>query len=543
MKKRNQKAWAVTLGIIVFSFLCCPCHADWITAAEFSEKADIDSLERFLVIPDIDPGLVFGRQIVSLGDITGDSISDILIQRWPGLALEDNRAFLFYGGNPPDTIYDDEFLNFLPSFDNVGDVDSDGYDDICMRHFYSYSPFHIDIEFYFGGPDMDDSADFVIPNLLSWIPKAADLDNDGNLDMAFSVDFNDSAIVNIYQIGNNKDTIPDYILKDTSKSFGNNLATGDFNGDDYPDLAVAGYRNRDSCFVKFYWGGPEFDTIPDFEIYRKSDNLSIMFGNILLPTGDFNGDGYGDILISGMDDQNPYGVYFGGPDIDNEVDLILNEFRYGPGYYPVSSADIAGDLNNDGYVDLILGCSIDLMYLHEISIFLGGPDVDTIPDVYIENQHIPGGQIDFGEEVAGIGDFNGDGIDDFAVRSRTTSFSDWRGEVNFFAGWNSHSTDVEYDYEPTIPKEFNLNHNYPNPFNLSTTIEFQVPFRSKVKLTICDILGREVATLINKELGAGLYRIGWDGRDKHGYPVSSGIYFCTLSADQFSATRKTVLLK
>jgi hypothetical protein len=420
--------------LVALLFFCSGnASADWIKA-EFSEKANIDSLERFLVIPDTDSNLYFGQQIVSLGDINHDNISDILIQRWAGLATADNRAFLFYGGAPPDSIYDREFLDFLPYFENIGDINGDGYDDIGMMHFYSFSPFHIDIEFYFGGPSIDDSADFVIPNMLSYVTRAADLDNDGHLDIPLSVEFNDSTIVKIYHIDSNRDTLPEYIIKDTSKAFGNNLATGHFNGDDYPDLAVAAYGNRDSCFVKFYWGGPAFDTIPDFEIYDFSSN----FGEILLPLGDFNADGYGDIFISGSDDQHPFGVYFGGPDIDDKMDLILNKSPSGFGYYPPNSASLAGDINNDGYQDLILGFSAQLVFIHEITVFLGGPDVDTIPDVYIENQHIPGGQIDFGDEVAGIGDFNGDDVDDFAVRSKTSSFSRWQGEVNFFAGWVSY---------------------------------------------------------------------------------------------------------
>jgi hypothetical protein len=387
---------------------------------------------------------------------------------------------------------------------------------------------------------MDGLADFIIPNILSFLPDVGDLNNDGETDIALSVDLNDSGVVNIYNIGENRDTIPDFVISDTATAFGNNVAIGKFNADNYPDLAVAAYLNRDSCFVKFYWGGPEFDTIADFEIH----NFSVNFGRILLPIDDFNGDGYGDIFIAGADDQNPFGVYFGGPDIDGDIDLILNISPSGFGYYPPNSADIAGDLNNDGFLDLILGFSAHLIYLHEISIFLGGPDVDTIPDVYIENQHMPESQIDFGDEVAIIGDFNGDGIDDFAVRSRTSgSLHYWRGEVNVFAGWDSQPNDVEYEYSPALPKEFRLHQNYPNPFNPSTLIKFELPYRDHVRLSVFDLLGRKIITLLNEGLPAGLYEVAWDGTDIQGAFLPSGVYFYRLELSDYTETRKMVLIR
>nr|MBN2278234.1 hypothetical protein [candidate division Zixibacteria bacterium] len=84
-------------------------------------------------------------------------------------------------------------------------------------------------------------------------------------------------------------------------------------------------------------------------------------------------------------------------------------------------------MNYDGYFDLITGYSNDILYYYELRVFLGGPEADSIPDIYLENAHIPYPQRNLGAEFAGKGDFNGDGIDDFAARSVTSGGCCWMG--------------------------------------------------------------------------------------------------------------------
>ncbi|MCK4462045.1 MAG: T9SS type A sorting domain-containing protein, partial [candidate division Zixibacteria bacterium] len=85
--------------------------------------------------------------------------------------------------------------------------------------------------------------------------------------------------------------------------------------------------------------------------------------------------------------------------------------------------------------------------------------------------------------------------------------------------------------------------NYPNPFNPSTTIRFAVPVQTHVELSIYNILGRHVATLVNTVLSAAEYEVEWSGVDEHGGPVASGVYFYRIAGDTFSETKKMVLLK
>jgi hypothetical protein len=85
---------------------------------------------------------------------------------------------------------------------------------------------------------------------------------------------------------------------------------------------------------------------------------------------------------------------------------------------------------------------------------------------------------------------------------------------------------------------FSLNQNYPNPFNPATTISFTLPSKSFVSLKVFDLLGREVATLVNEQKSAGTYTQKWNAAN-----VSSGIYFYRLQADKFTETKKLLLLK
>jgi hypothetical protein len=96
-----------------------------------------------------------------------------------------------------------------------------------------------------------------------------------------------------------------------------------------------------------------------------------------------------------------------------------------------------------------------------------------------------------------------------------------------------HDNQLAETEELTNPVEFKLNQNYPNPFNPITNVKFQIPNEAFVKLIVSDVLGREVATLVNEQLNAGIYKVDWDGTN---YP--SGVYFYKLAAGDYSETKK-----
>jgi hypothetical protein len=89
-----------------------------------------------------------------------------------------------------------------------------------------------------------------------------------------------------------------------------------------------------------------------------------------------------------------------------------------------------------------------------------------------------------------------------------------------------------------VPETYVLSQNYPNPFNPETIINFQLPKSGNVKLIVYDILGKEVATLVDQHLNSGSYDIEWNASH-----LSSGVYFYRLITSDFSETKKMILMK
>ena len=100
----------------------------------------------------------------------------------------------------------------------------------------------------------------------------------------------------------------------------------------------------------------------------------------------------------------------------------------------------------------------------------------------------------------------------------------------------SEITSIKADHKPAV--NFMLAQNYPNPFNPTTNIEYQIPNREFVTLKVYDVLGNEVATLVNEEKPGGSYTIKFDGSK-----LSSGVYFYRLQAGEYSSTKKLILMK
>lgn len=90
----------------------------------------------------------------------------------------------------------------------------------------------------------------------------------------------------------------------------------------------------------------------------------------------------------------------------------------------------------------------------------------------------------------------------------------------------------------TVPTEFALYQNYPNPFNPSTLIKYEVPEKSFVSIRVYDLLGEELATLVNEEKSAGSYDVNFDAGQ-----LSSGFYIYTIKAGNFTSTKKMMLMK
>jgi hypothetical protein len=94
------------------------------------------------------------------------------------------------------------------------------------------------------------------------------------------------------------------------------------------------------------------------------------------------------------------------------------------------------------------------------------------------------------------------------------------------------------NYSSEIPKEYKLYNNYPNPFNPTTKIKFDIPKNNYTKVAIFDMLGREIKTLVNENLLTRKYEIEWNASN-----YSSGIYFYKMTTNSFASIKKMVLIK
>jgi hypothetical protein len=191
-------------------------------------------------------------------------------------------------------------------------------------------------------------------------------------------------------------------------------------------------------------------------------------------------------------------------------------------YTITNTGNVAGNFTVE--VDLDPGWLVEIQSVAGLQLNLNaGASAQVVAEI-----HIPGGTPDQNVEV----------------RGRVTS--DTYGPANSGA-WTtlavSTTSDIGDGGNGLLPNSFALAQNYPNPFNAGTNITFSLAESGDVTLTVCNLLGQRVRTLINGHREAGIQTEAWDGRDDNGNPVSSGIYFSRLVQNTRSDVRKMVLLK
>ncbi len=100
------------------------------------------------------------------------------------------------------------------------------------------------------------------------------------------------------------------------------------------------------------------------------------------------------------------------------------------------------------------------------------------------------------------------------------------------------ATTAVHENDSPLPNQFALGQNFPNPFNPSTEIQFSLPNEAEVRLTVVNMLGQEVATVVNGRYSAGVYTASFDAAN-----LPSGLYFYRMVAGDFTSVRKMMLMK
>ncbi|MCY3764725.1 MAG: T9SS type A sorting domain-containing protein [Gemmatimonadetes bacterium] len=167
--------------------------------------------------------------------------------------------------------------------------------------------------------------------------------------------------------------------------------------------------------------------------------------------------------------------------------------------------------------------------------------------LFVSANHAPG-RLDLGAvKVDGQG-VSGDGklVELIFKTEGAASSGDFRVSEGVLIGLDGaidRLTNVDLDRLSSLPGEYELDQNVPNPFNPSTVIGYRIPEAGPVRLAIYNLLGQEVRVLVDLYMEAGSFTATWDGKDEMGRQVSSGIYLYRIQAGGFSASRRMLFLK
>jgi hypothetical protein len=366
----------------------------------------------------------FGQMTASAGDVNGDGYSDILIGA-PLYSSSRGRAYLYYGGpvvdNAADVIFTGEASanSFGRGLCRAGDVDGDGFGDVLIGA-PSYASSKGKAYLYLGGTAMNNNADAVVNgegtnNFFGFsLGGGGDINGDGYKDFfvgAYGVNTNKGRVY-AYKNSLTGTDIPDVKMLGTFQSnFGlSATAAGDLNGDGYDDYIVGAPSYGDLATGRAYifFGSQNPDTIPDVTI-NGHDTLG-WFGYSVCGGQDLNADGYDDIVISAPEYNASRGriyIYYGGALMDTIADVIMTGaaagYRYG------HSTGFGGDMNGDGYPELLVGAIGALNSRGYVYLYYGNIPFDTVQD-FTYSGTSSGDNL--GASISHAGDFNGDGFSD-----------------------------------------------------------------------------------------------------------------------------------
>jgi len=411
-------------------------------------------------------GDLFGAPVSTAGDVNGDGFEDMIIGAYQNDAggTDAGRAYIYFGGSAMDSIADviltgeDADDVFGASVASAGDVNGDGFGDIIIGAYQNDAGGTNAgrVYIYFGGTLMDDIADVVItgtvPNNFfgQSVAGAGDVNGDGFDDVLASAPFDNSVtgITYIYYGSTSMDAMPDVTMTGVNPgdSFGGSLASaGDVNGDSFADVLIGAYDAFSNSTGKayIYFGGVSMDSTAD--VVMSGEMTPDHFGVSVSSAGDVNGDGYSDVIIGslgndagGTDAGRAY-IFFGGLSMDAIPDVLMTGSATGDNFGTVS---LAGDVNEDGFGDVIVGAirnDAGGSNAGRAYVYFGAANMDSTADWIFT------GEADedlFGLSVSTPGDVNGDGIADIIVGA----------PYNDFGGTNAGKAYL-YLSSPTIPVE------------------------------------------------------------------------------------------
>jgi len=441
------------------------------------------------------PGVADQFVTVDVSDLDGDGNQEILAVNVPVLGDNGPNLYVFeYQGNDNDYGTEPTVTWDLGSADRdvvrvakAADLDGDGKEEVVMTAFRSQPAIVIASVSDFSLPVW--TTEYVNNEIGGSAPDIAaigigDMDGDGTPEVVLTEGATDQLLVIEASAADtyNINAVPMPVAGKTVSVHGIDLY--DANGDGRDEAYIANLQG--AVWVLRPTGDSGAATTADIHMLADTEEqwLEASVGHLGSRGMDFA------IAASNATKAVSY-KYFGGPagdvtdpaNYDSVVVVDKSDFDHViPGGFRLYGLDIADDMDNDGFPELVVTRGSTRGGADAAAVFI----IDIVPPV-------------------------------------ATSVLD-----EFFSG---------------VPNDFEVLQNYPNPFNPETAIAFAVPKAAQVKLAIYNVLGEQIRTLVSDFRQAGAYRVVWDGRNDAGVQVPSGVYLYRFEAGGVAKTKRMVLMR
>ncbi|HAY32868.1 MAG TPA: FG-GAP-like repeat-containing protein [Ignavibacteria bacterium] len=374
----------------------------------------------------------FGTSVSNAGDVNGDGFDDVIAGSY-NYNTQQGRAFIYYGGNVMNNVPNVTLTGissgdrFGYSVSDAGDVNGDGFDDVIVGAYgYNAGTFQGRAYIYYGGSSMNSTVDVTLTGgsannyFGESVSGAGDFNNDGYDDVIVGAGgYNSNQGRSYLYLGSNSmNNVSDLTFTglNTGDYFGNSVSdAGDVNADGYDDIIIgAKGRNTFEGEAYIYLGGSVLNNVFDVQFSggTSSDDL---FGESVSTAGDINGDGYSDVIVGasgypgGLNRGRAF-VYYGGQLMNNTANLTITGINDADFF--ANSVSDAGDVNGDNYDDFIIGAFGFASNSGYASIYFGSSTPNSTADILLNN--INSNSL-FGISVSSAGDLNGDGYSDIMV--------------------------------------------------------------------------------------------------------------------------------